>query len=120
MRRTRRNFLVVGTGAGIAIAGAVGYEGWRYFAKRYPPTPYDDLLSYLSDRDAAKQIGRAFLAANRGFTPANAAAALRKRIGARPISNVLHDELAAGDIVEAAHWLLPQTLVGLCALAATT
>jgi hypothetical protein len=120
MRRTRRNFLVVGTGAGIAIAGAAGYEGWRYFAKRYPPTPYDDLLSYLSDREAAKQIGRAFLATNRGFTPANAAAALRKRIGARAISSVLQDEITAGEIVEASHWLLPQTLVGLCALAAMT
>jgi hypothetical protein len=105
---------------GVAIAGAAGYEGWRYFAKRYPPTPYDDLLSQLSDREAAKQIGRAFLATNSGLTPANAAAALRKRIGTRAIATVVQDEIAAGDIVEAAHWLLPQTLVGLCALAAKT
>ncbi|HEX3944664.1 MAG TPA: hypothetical protein VHW69_11305 [Rhizomicrobium sp.] len=120
MRRTRRNFLTVGTAVGAVIAGAVGYEGWSYFAKRYPPTPYDDLLSYLSDREAAKEVGRAFLATNRGFTPAHAAAALRKRMGTRAISNVLQHEIAAGDIVEATHWLLPQTLVGLCALAAKT
>jgi len=118
MKRTRRN--VIGAAAGIAVlaAAAAGYEGWRNLAKHYPPTPYDDLLSLLPDREAAKQVGRAFLAANSGFLPAHAAGALRQHIAGRSLSTVLPDEIARGEIIETGHWLLPQTLVGLCALTA--
>lgn len=117
MNRTRRN-VIAGASLAVLAGAGLGYEGWRHFAKHYPPTPYDDLLSLLPDREPAKQVGRAFLAADSGFVPARAAGALRRRITGRPLSTVLQDELAQGDIIEAGHWLLPQTLVGLCALAA--
>lgn len=119
MNRTRRN-VIAGASMAVLAAAAAGYEGWRHFAKHYPPTPYDDLLSLLSDREAARKVGRAFLATNSGFVPAHAAAALRHRIGAQSLDSVLKDELTRGNLIEAGHWLLPQTLVGLCALAAKT
>jgi hypothetical protein len=111
---------MIGTVAGAVVlaAAAAGYESWRRFAKRYPPTPYDDLLSLLPDREEARQVGQAFLATNSGFVPAHAATALRQRIGRRSLEAVLNDELSTGQIAEAGHWLLPQTFVGLCALAA--
>ena len=117
MKRTRRN-VIGATGIAVLAAVAAGYEGWRHLARHYPPTPYDDLLSLLPDREAAKQVGRAFLAANSGFLPAHAAGALRQHIAGRSLGTVLQDEIARGEIIETGHWLLPQTLVGLCALTA--
>lgn len=114
-----RRSIVAFIGSGIAVAaGAAGYEAWRVFGRHYPPTPYDDLLGLLANREAAKRVGEAFLAEHRNFTPAEAAAALRRRIGTRPLVSLLENELAKGELTEAGHWLLPQTLVGLCALAA--
>jgi hypothetical protein len=105
-------------GAGGLFAVAAGYEGWRLLGKRYPPTPYDDLLYQLPDREAARELGRAFLSQHSSFTLPHAASALRKRIGSNPLAAVLASEIAAGDLVETGHWLLPETLAGLCALAA--
>jgi hypothetical protein len=118
MKRTRRK--VIGATAGVVVlaAAGAGYEVWRGFGKRYPPTPYDDLLSLLPDREGARQVGRAFLATNSGFMPAYAATALRQHIGHRSLMAVLNDEISTGQLAEAGHWLLPQTFVGLCALAA--
>ena len=116
MRRTRRNALAVGTG-GLVLAAA-GYEGWRLLRKRYPPTPYDDLLSQLPDREAARELGRAFLSQHRKFTLPHAARALRQRLARESLPAVLGSEIAAGKLVETGHWLLPETLAGLCALAA--
>jgi hypothetical protein len=116
----RRN-VVAFVGSGIAVAaGALGYEAWRVFSKHYPPTPYDDLLDLLSDREAAKRVGAAFLSEHPDFTPADTARALRRRISHRSLGGVLEDEIRASELTEAGHWLFPQTLAGLCALAAKT
>ena len=116
-----RRSVIAFAGSGIAVAAAaLGYEAWRVFGKHYPPTPYDDLLDLLADREAAKRLGGAFLQAHSDFTPTDAATALRRRIAHRPLSDVLQDEIRHGELTEVAHWLLPQTLTGLCALAAKT
>jgi hypothetical protein len=116
-----RRSVIAFVGSGIAVAaGALGYEAWRAFGKHYPPTPYDDLLDLLSDREAAKRVGATFLQDHADFTPPDAVAALRRRIGHRPLASVLEDETTHGELTEAGHWLVPQTLAGLCALAAKT
>lgn len=116
-----RRSMIAFAGSGIAVAvGALGYEAWHVLGKHYQPTPYDDLLDLLSDRDAAKRVGRAFLKEHPDFTAKDAAAALRRRISHRSLDTVVDAEIRRGEITEAGHWLMPQTLAGLCALAAKT
>jgi hypothetical protein len=109
---------IVGGGAGVLAAIIGGVFAPRWFGKHYPPTPYDDLLALLGDRAAARQLGTAFISEHRDFNAATAARALRHHIGKRPLQSVLAEEITHGQITEAGHWVLPQTLVGLCALAA--
>jgi len=116
----RRRFIAF-VGSGIAVAaGALGYETWRVFRKHYPPTPYDDLLDLLSDREAAKRVGAAFILEHTDFMAADAAKALRARIAHRSLATVLGEEVRRGELTEAGHWLMPPTLIGLCAIAAKT
>lgn len=105
-----------------AATGAVGlgYGGWRLFGRRYAPTPYDDLLSQLPDRDAAMPIGRAFLATHANFMRAQAAGALRSHLHGRDLAAVSLHEIAHGELSVAGGWIMPATLLGLCALAAQT
>jgi hypothetical protein len=119
MNASRRVIVLAGAGAGVLAAGAIAYESWRLLARHYPPTPYDDLLSLLPDREAARRLGGAFLSEHTNFTAHYAANALRKHIAGRALPDVLDSEIAAGALTEARHWLVPETLAGLCALAAT-
>lgn len=118
MRTPDRRTLIAGVVALAAAATAIGYESRKLFGRHYPPTPYDDLFALLPDRDAAKKIGAAFLKDHANFTPNSAADALRQHIGKQKLDAVLQAEIAAGALTEAGHWLMPQTLAGLCALAA--
>ncbi len=113
-----RRTVVAGAVGLAAAAGALAYEGWRLFGRHYPPTPYDDLLTLLSDRAAARQLGAAFISEHPNFNAATAARALRQHIGKQPLQSALAAEIARSQVTEAGHWVLPQTLVGLCALAA--
>jgi hypothetical protein len=116
MKPTRRGAIAASAGALIVATG--GYEVFRALHKRYKPTPYDDLLSGLSDREAARQLGAAFLSVHSDFTPTVAARVLRQRVAGRGLSATLDDEIARGELTEAGQWIVPQTLAGLCALAA--
>lgn len=104
--------------AAAAGAAAIGYGGWRLFGRHYAPTPYDDLLTQLPDRDMAMPIGRAFLATHANFTTTQAAAALRARLHNRDLAAVSISEIARGELSVAGGWMMPATLLGLCALAA--
>jgi hypothetical protein len=119
MNSNRRTVLSAGTSVAVILAGVGAYELWRLLGRHYPRTPYDDLLSQLPDRENARRVGTAFLAEHTNFTPHHAANALRMRIAHRALLPVLEGEIAAGRLTEAGHWLVPETLAGLCALAAT-
>ncbi|MEO8895161.1 MAG: hypothetical protein ABI450_04710, partial [Rhizomicrobium sp.] len=54
---TRRGVLA-GLAAVLAMAGGAAWK-FQLFAKHYPPTPYDDLLSQIVDRDPAIVFGQA-------------------------------------------------------------
>ncbi|HEY0281064.1 MAG TPA: hypothetical protein VGC27_00370 [Rhizomicrobium sp.] len=113
---TRRNILI-GAGGAVALS-AVALEGRRLLRKRYAPSPYDDLLTLLDDRDADAQIGEAVLADLDDFDARIVADDLRERIGDRPLAQVMAEDVAEGRTLEANGWVIPETLALLCALAA--
>lgn len=104
--------------AGLAIAGLGVIEAPRFFAPRYPPTPYDDLFARLPDRDAAVRLGAAYLSRQRSFDVRRTARTLRQRFSETSLSLALDADLAQSRLVETHGWILPETLVLLCALTA--
>jgi hypothetical protein len=119
MTASRRNVLLGGAAVAVLAAAGGAYEARHLIGRHYSPTPYDDLLDRLEDREAAKRVGVVFLKDHKNFTAAKAAEALRRQIGQRSLAETLQDEIAQGRLTEAAHWAMPQTLAGLCALAAS-
>ena len=116
MKLSRRDtFIAAGGGVALIAAGVTGHFLLR---KRHGPTPYDDLLALLDDRDAAAQMGETVLAEVEEFDPKTLSDDLRTRIGKRPLAAVLAEDVADGRVVEAGGWVLPETLGLLCALAA--
>jgi hypothetical protein len=113
---TRRN-VVIGAGAIIVVA-AGGFGGHYLLERRYAPSPYDDLLVLLDDRDADAQIGETVLADYDDFDVKTVADELRARLKRHKLSEVVVRDAADGQLVEANGWVLPQTLGMLCALAA--
>jgi hypothetical protein len=110
----RRNLI-----AGIAAAGAVLAAGlYRFtdlFVKHYPPTPYDDLLGQLIDREQAARLG----AKAAGNVDAQAQAArLRAALQGHSLADAANADIAAGRMAEIDGWVLPQTVAWLSALAA--
>jgi hypothetical protein len=113
---TRRNIVIGAGGAAVIVAGGIG--GHYLLKKRYAPSPYDDLLVLLQDRDADAQIGETVLADIDDFNPTETADDLRARIKGHKLAEVVTADAAAGRLVEADGWVLPETLGLLCALAA--
>lgn len=116
MKINRRDAIVAGAGTVALVAAGLG--GRLLLRKRHAPSPYDDLLGLLNDRDAGAQIGETVLAEEEEFDPTAAADHLRARIGKRPLSAVLVEDVDTGHVLEASGWVLPETLGLLCALAA--
>jgi hypothetical protein len=104
---------------GVAAAGAVLAAGlYRFtdlFVKHYPPTPYDDLLGQLTDREQAAKLGAK--AATTLDAPSQAAR-LHAALQGRDLAAAVNADITAGRMLEVEGWLLPQTLVWLSALAA--
>ncbi|HEY3637166.1 MAG TPA: hypothetical protein VGK90_03360 [Rhizomicrobium sp.] len=116
---TRRPLLkVLAGGAVVAVAGAALWEAPKFLASRHPASPYDDLLAQLPDRENAIRIGAAFLGTQPGFDAVKTAQALREKLASHNLQAVLENELAKAQVGEAHGWVLPQTLIALCALAA--
>jgi len=113
---TRRRILI-GAGGAVALT-AVGFEARHLLHKRYAPSPYDDLLKLLDDRDADAQIGEAVLAEIDDFDPKAVANDLRARLSRHSLAELVASNAAEGQLVEAGGWVLPETLGLLCALAA--
>ncbi|HEY6577738.1 MAG TPA: hypothetical protein VIY09_00320 [Rhizomicrobium sp.] len=104
--------------AGLAIVAVAVVESPRLFTPAHAPSPFDDLLAQLPDRENAARLGGAFLATAQDFDAVRVARALRERLAHRPLSAALQADVAAGRMAEAHGWVLPETLVLLCGLAA--
>lgn len=107
----------------VALAGIAALEAPRFFPRlferRYPSTPFDDLLALLPDRDNAVRLGAALVAANSHSMGARAhAARLRRKIDGHSLALAVASDLAQGELVEAQGWLIPGSLAELCMLAA--
>lgn len=109
---TRRGVLA-GLVAVLALAGGAAWK-FRLFAKHYPPTPYDDLLSQIVDRDPAIIFGQA---ASKSL-PAAALLAAQLRRDGRKLSERAAREPGEAQIAEVAGWVVPQSVALYAALAA--
>lgn len=116
MKLSRRNILI-GAGGAVIVAGAA-FEGSRLLRKRYAPSPYDDLLTLLHDRDADAQLGEAVLAGKESFDATAVATGLREKLKLGSLAQVETKDAAEGRLDEARGWVLPEALADLCALAA--
>jgi hypothetical protein len=110
---TRRGVLA---GLLAAVVAAAGGAAWKLhlFGKHYPPTPYDDLLNQIADREPAILFGRA---AGKSLPGAMQLAAQLRRDG-RTLSVRATDEPAEAQIAEVAGWVVPQSVALFAALAA--
>ena len=113
----KRRSLLAGVGA--LVAAAAGGAAWKLklFRKRYPPTPFDDVLGKLEDREWTAQFGETALTALPRFTQADAAATLRARLAHDSLQSVARREAEAGRLVEAGGWLTPESVALIAALA---
>ena len=106
-----RRGLALGAGA-LALLGAGGLAH-RFFGHWYRPTPYDDLLHQITDREPAAALGRLVKSDD---SPDRLAARLR-RSGFR-LAERARADASAGRVVEADGWLVPETVVLYARLAA--
>lgn len=111
---TRRNILI-GAGGAVVVAGGV-FEASRLLSDR--PTPFDDLLNRLDDREESIEIGSSVLAETEEFDAKTVAATLRARHGQSTLAQEAIEDSAADRLLEAGGWVLPETVALLCALAA--
>jgi hypothetical protein len=118
-RPPRRAVIFGGLGAlGLGLAAVLAVEAPRLFGARYRPTPFDDLLSQLPDRENAKVLGSAVLAKLKLFNAETAAAQLRARMKTASLGEAMKGDLRTRQLAEIHGWVLPQTLTTLCAIAA--
>ena len=113
---SRRNVLI-GAGGAAGFAGVV-VAARHLLRKRFAPSPYDDLLALIDDRDGAAQIGEAVLAEQGAFDPAAAATVLRQKLQHTTLTALAEADAAQGRLLEAGGWVLPESLAQLYALAA--
>jgi hypothetical protein len=109
----RRTMIAGVAAAGVAVAAGL-YRFTGLFAKHYAPTPYDDLLGQLVDRDQAARLGAKV--AGGAKAPA-LAARLRPSLTGGLARAVLAD-IQAGRVQEVDGWMLPDSVALLSALAA--
>ncbi len=121
MTWTRRRTLW-GAGAAAGLAALAGL-GWStrglLFGKHYPPTPYDDILAFLPDREPAARIGQEVLQSMPNLESSAAANVVRARLSHQNLREAVLEDAARGRLVEARGWVLPETLGLLSALAAS-
>lgn len=110
----RRGLLAGIAGATLVAAGGAA---WRLnlFGPHYPPTPYDDLLHQIPDREPARIFGQAALDAMPGATAASLARTLRGQ-GALAVSAVSDPQ--KDHVTEVSGWVVPESVARYAALAA--
>ena len=111
----RRDLLAGFVAAGAAVAAGL-YRFTDLFVKHYAPTPYDDVLARLIDRDQAIRLGAAMPGT---LEPKMLAARLRTGL-APGLAAAAEADIAAGRMMEVKGWLLPESVALLAALASRT
>ena len=110
----RRTVIGGVTAVGAAVAAGL-YRFTDLFVKHYPPTPYDDVLAALVDREEAARLGA--LVSN-APAPAALAAKLRAILKPNGLAGAVSSDIAAGRLAEVEGWLVPESVALLSALAA--
>jgi hypothetical protein len=112
---TRRGVLA---GLMTLIVAAAGGAAWKFrlFAKHYPPTPYDDLLNQIADREPAILFGQTA----RKSLPGAAQLAAQLRRDGRKLAARAAAEPGEAQVTEVAGWVVPQSVALYAALAAQT
>ena len=114
-----RRTMVAGGGIAAALgAAALGLTLHRWLGRRYAPTPYDDLLETLVDRDEAARVGVVARASLPTFSARAAARELRQRFEQRNLVEVIDADIKQNRMAEVGGWVLPDSLAQLCTLAA--
>jgi hypothetical protein len=110
----RRTLIASVAAAGAAVAAGL-YRFTDLFVKHYPPTPYDDVLASLVDREEAARLGALV-----GNAPAPAVLAARLRSILKPngLAAAVQSDIAAGRLAEVNGWVVPESVALLSALAA--
>ena len=99
----------VGFGAAaLAVVGAGMIGVRRIFGPWYAPTPYDDLLHQITDREAAALFGTEAAKTMPRLDVAALAAKLRRPGFA--LKERARGDAQAGRLMEAGGWLVPETV----------
>ncbi len=118
-RSFSRRSVTIGGGIAAALGiTALGITVPRLFGRHYRKTPYDDLLALLVDRDAAVKVGAAARAQGAPVAAAKLAKEVQQRLDRRALAVAVNADLAESRLAEVKGWVLPETLVLLCELAA--
>ena len=110
----RRDVMAAIAAAGVAVAAGL-YRFTDLFVKHYAPTPYDDLLARLTDREQAAKLGAQLPGS---FDLASQSARLRDTFRKQDLAAAANADIAAGHMVEVGGWVLPETVALLSVLAA--
>jgi hypothetical protein len=110
----QRRKLMIGAAALLATGMTLGLH--VFSRKRYAPTPYDDVLGYLRDREWAQKFGTQAMTPD--FKPDTAAARLRSLLGSGDLESAALRDAAQGRLSEPAQWLVPESVALLAMLAA--
>jgi hypothetical protein len=107
---------VVGFGAAaLAIMGAGTIGVRRIFGPWYAPTPYDDLLHQITDREQASLLGKSAAADMPRLDVAALAAKLRQP--GFQLKTRARGDGEAGRVKEAGGWIVPETVASYSILA---
>jgi hypothetical protein len=107
---------LIGSAAAVSAALAAGlYRFTDLVVKHYAPTPYDDLLGALADREQAAKLGA--LVSQAPQTP-DLAAKLRLSIKPNGLTVAAKADAASGRLTEVGGWMVPESVALLSALAA--
>jgi hypothetical protein len=109
----RRDVAAAVVAAGAAVTAGL-YRFTDLFVKHYAPTPYDDLLTRLTDREEAAKLGAQMKGS---FDLASQSARLRGTFRQQDLAAAVNADIAAGRLVEIGGWVLPETVALLSALA---
>jgi len=112
----KRRALLSGLAAAVIVAAGGAAWNFRLFGPHYPPTPYDDLLNQITDREPASLFGKAVLTTMAGMSAPHLAQALR---GQGTLAARAMDDPAKGRVTEVSGWIVPKSVASYAALAAS-